>query len=168
MPQAAEVRDSWADPPPDAPSRFRRREVDSWASADELEVLGGIGADPSADWTVLTLERDAAGVRDIAASRAAGRAAATIEPDHPSDHATERHLTLVGDDGERPADRPRRTVVIRGRVAERQAPLTHAAERRRPARRPSERIGHRPDRVALWAVVLGMLLILVAVLSAGG
>ncbi|MBX5443449.1 MAG: hypothetical protein IRZ32_18220, partial [Solirubrobacteraceae bacterium] len=58
---------------------------------------------------------------------------------------------------------PRRTVVIRGRAA---APATTA--RRRPARRPSERVAHRPDRVALWAFGLGLLLILVAVLSALG
>jgi len=64
-------------------------------------------------------------------------------------------------------DGQRRTVVIRGQAAapaHRQA----AGERRRPARRPSERVAHRPDRVALWAFGLGLLLILVAVLSALG
>ena len=38
-------------------------------------------------------------------------------------------------------------------------------DRRRPARRPAERVGARPDRLALWAVVLGFFLIFVAVTS---
>ena len=38
-------------------------------------------------------------------------------------------------------------------------------DRRRPARRAVERVGPRPDRIALWAVVLGFFLILVAVTS---
>jgi hypothetical protein len=68
----------------------------------------------------------------------------------------------------RPAAAPRRTVVIRGQVA----PPPRAGSgpaRRRPPRRPSERIaGTRPDRAALWAVMMGVFLILVAVLSAHG
>jgi hypothetical protein len=68
-------------------------------------------------------------------------------------------------------DRPaaaRRTVVIRGQVAPPRAP--HAGPtRRRPPRRPSERIaGTRPDRAALWAVMMGVFLILVAVMTAHG
>jgi hypothetical protein len=68
-------------------------------------------------------------------------------------------------------DRPaaaRRTVVIRGQVAP--PPRVSAGPaRRRPPRRPSERIvGTRPDRAALWAVMMGVFLILVAVLSAHG
>jgi hypothetical protein len=39
---------------------------------------------------------------------------------------------------------------------------------RRPQRRAYERAGFRPDRVAMWAVLLGVLLVLVAVLSAHG
>ena len=62
----------------------------------------------------------------------------------------------------------RRTVVIRGQVAERNRPYTTTAQRHRPARRPSERVGHRPDRVAMWAFGLGLLLVLVAILSAVG
>jgi hypothetical protein len=38
--------------------------------------------------------------------------------------------------------------------------------RRRPAPRPHERLGARPDRIAMWAFALGLLLILIAVLSA--
>ena len=54
----------------------------------------------------------------------------------------------------------RRTVTIRGRGAERNLPVT------RPTLRRHERPGFRPDRTALWAVLLGMVLILVAAASA--
>ena len=36
-------------------------------------------------------------------------------------------------------------------------------DRRRPPRRPIERVGPRPDRLALWALLMGLMLILVAV-----
>jgi hypothetical protein len=58
----------------------------------------------------------------------------------------------------------RRTVVIRGHGAERYVPPVSRA-RTRPARRPHERAGFKPDRVAMWAVLLGVLLILVAATS---
>lgn len=64
----------------------------------------------------------------------------------------------------------RRTVVIRGQVA---PPPAHTPRdpyagpaRRRPPRRASERIvGTRPDRAALWAVLMGVFLIAVAILT---
>jgi len=57
---------------------------------------------------------------------------------------------------------PRRTVVIRGQVA----PPAPPARRGRP-RRPAERIaGASPDRAALWAVLMGVFLIAIAVLTA--
>jgi hypothetical protein len=56
----------------------------------------------------------------------------------------------------------RRTIVIRGQVAP-------PAASRRPPRRRGERIaGTRPDRAALWAVLMGVFLILVAVMTASG
>ena len=58
----------------------------------------------------------------------------------------------------------RRTVEIRGRtVAAPVVPRTIEIERRRPARRPIERVGARPDRIAMWALLMGIVLILVAV-----
>jgi 4-hydroxybenzoate polyprenyltransferase len=39
-------------------------------------------------------------------------------------------------------------------------------DRRRPPRRPRERAMSRPDRVALWAVLLCLLLLVVAATSA--
>lgn len=58
------------------------------------------------------------------------------------------------------ADGGRRTVVIRGRGAERNLAVA------RPTLRRHERPGFKADRAALWAVVLGLLLILVAAASA--
>jgi hypothetical protein len=71
---------------------------------------------------------------------------------------------------DRTAAAPRRTVVIRGQVAPPPS-RSHVGTpaRRRPPRRPSERIvGTRPDRAALWAVMMGVFLILVAVMTAHG
>jgi hypothetical protein len=60
----------------------------------------------------------------------------------------------------------RRTVEITGRtVGAPTLPRLVHVDRRRPVRRPVERVGPRPDRLALWAVVLGFFLILVAVTS---
>jgi hypothetical protein len=63
----------------------------------------------------------------------------------------------------------RRTVHITGQGAEgyetRNGTRRSAAQRyRRP--RPYERAGFRPDRVAMWAVLLGVLLMLAAMASA--
>jgi hypothetical protein len=65
-----------------------------------------------------------------------------------------------------PAPSRRRTVEITGRTVGAPAlPRLVEIDRRRPARRPVERVGARPDRLALWAVVLGFFLIFVAVTS---
>ncbi len=60
----------------------------------------------------------------------------------------------------------RRTVQITGRPGAR-AGISGLVEidRRRAARPPVERIGPRPDRLAMWAVLLGLFLILVAATS---
>jgi len=55
----------------------------------------------------------------------------------------------------------RRTITIQGRGAERYTPRP----RRHRPRAPHERAGFRPDRAALWAVLLGVLLILAAATS---
>ncbi len=63
------------------------------------------------------------------------------------------------------ADR-RRTVEITGRTVPAPAvPRLVEVERRRPPRSTMERVGPRPDRIAMWAPMLGFLLILVAILS---
>jgi hypothetical protein len=57
----------------------------------------------------------------------------------------------------------RRTVTIQGRGSDRS--WTPTGERKRPTRRPHEREGFRPDRAAMWAVMLGIFLVLVAATS---
>jgi hypothetical protein len=56
----------------------------------------------------------------------------------------------------------RRTIVITGRPAERQLPRRRGWEASLPLH---ERAGFKPDRVALWAVLLGLILLLVAAAS---
>lgn len=46
------------------------------------------------------------------------------------------------------------------------APSAAEQTRRRPKRTPVQRIGPRPDRIAAWAVALGVLLLVLAILSA--
>ena len=57
------------------------------------------------------------------------------------------------------------TVEIRGRTVPAPAVprATEVGDRRRPPRRAAERVGTRPDRVAMWALLMGLLLILVAI-----
>ena len=56
----------------------------------------------------------------------------------------------------------RRTITIQGRGAERNLPVAP----RRPTVPRHERPGFKPERAAMWAVFLGLLLILVAATSA--
>ncbi|HEY1591344.1 MAG TPA: hypothetical protein VGF81_06100 [Solirubrobacteraceae bacterium] len=89
----------------------------------------------------------------------AANTASTVEPEAAAARTDER---AVFDADAPPA---RRTVTITGRGAERNLWATGAG-RRRPPRRPHERAGFKPDRVAMWAVFLGMLLLFVAAASA--
>jgi hypothetical protein len=59
----------------------------------------------------------------------------------------------------------RRTVTISGRGTDRQSGAWQSSARRRPPRRARERAGTRPDRIAMWAVLLGVLLVLAAATS---
>lgn len=109
----------------------------------------------------------------------------------PVRRAESREIVLSGrsaaraHEGEAPARRPspsrpavrgegspdRETVHITGSpgvhaaVAERRA--LRELESRRP-RSAAERIGHRPDRVAMWTVMLGLLLVIIAASSSSG
>ena len=72
---------------------------------------------------------------------------------------------------ERPAPKPeRRTIEIRGQVdrVAGVAPVPSPGPQRVRGRMAHERVGPRPDKVALWAVLLGLLLILVAAISSPG
>ena len=57
----------------------------------------------------------------------------------------------------------RRTVEIRGRTVPAPSVPRIELDRRRPPRRAIERVGPHPDRLALWALLMGLVLILVAV-----
>jgi hypothetical protein len=65
-------------------------------------------------------------------------------------------------------DQPeRRTVKIGGHPEGSLEAARYQRDRaRRPRRTAHERVGHRPDRIAMWAFALGLLLILIAVLTA--
>jgi hypothetical protein len=58
----------------------------------------------------------------------------------------------------------RRTVTIRGRGSERYTPPPRDRSRR-PSERAYEREGFRPDKVAMWAVLMGVVLVLAAATS---
>jgi hypothetical protein len=60
----------------------------------------------------------------------------------------------------------RRTVKITGYGSQRNLIYASREPRRRPPERPYERAGFKPDRVAMWAVLLGVMLVLVAAMSA--
>jgi len=57
----------------------------------------------------------------------------------------------------------RRTVEIRGRTVPAPDVPRIELDRRRPPRRSVERVNPHPDRLALWALLMGLLLILAAV-----
>jgi hypothetical protein len=88
-----------------------------------------------------------------------------------AEEAGRPRLRAVGDPDEaahRPAPLPaeRRTVQITGRPGARATPRLVEIERRRPARSAVDRVGARPERLALWAVALCVFLIVVAATSA--
>jgi len=71
----------------------------------------------------------------------------------------------------RERERPRRTIAISGQAVpappvptRRAAGATSAPSRRRPPAR-ARQTGARPDRVAMWAVILGFALVLAAATS---
>jgi hypothetical protein len=83
----------------------------------------------------------------------------------------EPEVWLDSTEPERDKPKPeRRTIEIRGQVDKALPPITShgPGPQRHRTVRPSERVGPRPDRVALWAVLLGLLLILVAAISSPG
>lgn len=105
--------------------------------------------------------------------RRRGAELATREPEPPSEpvdlddlDAELRALTSEHQVPAPPAPRApgaRRTVAITGRPeALRDVPRLREVERRRATRRPADRVASRPDRIAMWAVVLGFVLILIA------
>ena len=126
------------------PSRARR-----WSATPWWEELDRDAFQFPTEYRVKPARRAVAPEgRAVASAARAPRVAPSSTP--PPVAAVERPL----------ADGGRRTVVIRGQGAERNLPVA------RPTLRRHEKPGFRPDRAALWAVMLGLLLILVAATSA--
>ncbi|MEA2284541.1 MAG: hypothetical protein QOJ21_584 [Solirubrobacteraceae bacterium] len=89
----------------------------------------------------------------------------SIVPAAASDVAHElAHLSAADDPFASPPPPPgsRRTVQIKGRPGD--IALPSMARRHRP-RTASDRVGPRPDRIALWAVALGAILIILAAMT---
>jgi hypothetical protein len=90
------------------------------------------------------------------------RSSAATQADH--DHHELVHLSAADDPFATPPPPAgsRRTIQIKGRPAD--ALMSSMAQRHR-GRTASDRVGHRPDRIALWAVALGAILILLAAMT---
>jgi hypothetical protein len=163
-------------------ARFARRAAAAEAGVEDLDWTP-VSATPSGgrvdhagrsghgDGAASRARRPAPDVGD----RATGRGRRDVEhpeTDSTRDRASRSHRPTARDGRDEPAAAPlapppsRRTVEITGRtVAAPPLPRLVEVERRRPPRRTVERVGPRPDRVALWAVLLGFFLILVAATS---
>jgi hypothetical protein len=163
--------------PRDAPAerRFVRRAVESLPPVEDLEWTSDASSHSGGrfDRTSRSARSDHARPR----SRRAGaeRRGADVTDDRPELDQDTGHVIALPAAGNPTAPAAtaalspppaRRTVQITGRtVAAPALPRLVEVERRRPARRPTERVGPRPDRIALWAVLLGFFLILVAATS---
>jgi len=134
------------------PARARRRNAAPWWEELDREAFRF----PTAYEVKPAQLPVAAPVAPVAPVAAVAAVAAVPAPAPLADGSASRPASA----DRRPVDGERRTVTIRGRGAERNLPVA------RPTLRRHERPGFRPDRAALWAVMLGLLLILVAAASA--
>ena len=178
MPQS-EAQAWWADVQHVRESIERRRAVrDDWsvpahASSERRFVRPAPREDSPADGRghagrATGGATTATGVKATRTATAATTRAASALTDTPAAASKTRDAATASADAPPALTRPpaRRTVQITGRtVAAPPLPRLVEVERRRPARRPVERVGPRPDRIALWAVLLGFFLILVAATS---
>jgi hypothetical protein len=91
-----------------------------------------------------------------------GAAVAAPEPE-PADEWVDAERLVEPESEPELAPNGRRTVTITGRGDDRQ--WSPSASVQRPNRRAVDRIGYKPERVAMWAVLLGLALVLVAATS---
>ena len=156
----------------------RAQRADRELVAEELAALarpsGASGrADSAASAAVAVASAEPAAVAvasaEPAAAAASAEPAASVAPGEPAE------LDLPAEPAAAewaPVYDPvtgRRTVTIRGRGAERAPSVTPTVPRRARATAPRyERSGFVGDRAAMWAVLLGVLLVLIAVASAHG
>jgi hypothetical protein len=136
----------------EGPARSRRRPVEDWG-ADQA-FGGSPRTEPERAEFAAAAPDQAAGLE--AAAHAAG--APTVE--FAAAEVVDAPAPEVVTDG-------RRTIRINGRPGELSeiAPFTSTA-RRRPPRTVEERLAGDPTRIIAWAFVLGILLILIAILTA--
>jgi hypothetical protein len=163
-------------PPARRDSHPRRFEPARDDAHESLETRESVEADESVEPRE-SRRRNLEAVRAAAAREATARVDAlmlepTVVPDEPArEFVVTRDLAeprVAGGGGFRTDESPhsdargrggvpgRRTVVINGQAS---------LGRRRPAPTVPERIGPRPDRLAAYAVALGLLLIIIALLS---
>lgn len=132
------------------------RRADAASFADAMDLDGAFGA------PARRASRDAES-REIVLSGRRGPAAAGVDDDARADPRPPVR-------GQGSPDR--RTVRISGQpgihaeLAERRA--LREIERPRPRTSTVDRMGSRPDRVAMWAVVLGLFLVVLAAMSSSG
>jgi len=130
----------------EGPARSRRRPVEDWGADQAFEPVQPPKLDAEADTDALEAVAQAAGAPTVEFV-----AAEVVDTPAPK----------VETDG-------RRTIRINGRPGELSeiAPFTSAARRRRPPRTVEERLAGDPTRIIAWAFALGILLILIAILTA--
>ena len=149
----------------DAPSRERRFARED----DERRLRAGEDGEPEAPEAEPAGELPRGGVDDGRRTIRIGK-----DEDVPSEIAaitadrdinTEEVAVPVPDKGQGVPER--RTVKIGGHPEGSLEAARYQRDRaRRPRRTAHERVGHRPDRIAMWAFALGLILILIAVLTA--
>jgi hypothetical protein len=121
-----------------------------------------------ADRAELAARRASRDRRRVEAETAPAPPRRRLEPDLPPprrrDHVDAAAVApRRGGYGEAVALPGRRTIEIQGRtVPAPEVPRAPRPDRRRPPRLAVERVGPRPDRLALWALLMGIVLILVA------
>jgi hypothetical protein len=122
-------------------------------------VTAGSGAVARSRADALRRPAQGGSPRERSRSSVDARPASPGGADGPSAPATPRAAPGQGVAG-------RRTVQIRGHGAERNLIYSSRRPQRRPSERRYERAGFKPDRVAMWAVLMGLLLVLIAAASA--
>jgi hypothetical protein len=149
QPPADAPRDDWSvyDQRLTEDEPAQERQVDEWAAGDE----------PFAEPAAATTADEAEFVAASGGQQDTGEFASVSQTQAEED-APPRTEGIV-----RGGQAGRRTVKIGGRPAEFHGPPARA--RQRPPRAMHERLGPRPDRVAMWAFALGILLILIAVIT---
>ncbi|MTD43934.1 hypothetical protein GKE82_06350 [Conexibacter sp. W3-3-2] len=158
------------------------RQIDDWTAGDDLDftvrqrrrITGDrpAAAAPRHQPAEHDTRRTVTGEHPVHRTRAVQRTV-IVEGDAPRQPTRERDETeLLWDEPRRapgPDGEDRRTVAITGRPELLPATprLREVEPRRRATRSPVDQAMSRPDRIALWAVGLGFLLILIAALSGG-